>query len=128
MPTPSQIAAVKKAASEDPFFIVHEVVECVSEGEEGFGEEDLLPEKTKFAKGAAGSTGGRAHAASEEDGTSSSSGGLSRRRITQRTFDDAVRENMDEFDMEIGDAIAGAISEFEMQGADLSGIDVRSLA
>jgi hypothetical protein len=41
MPTPSQIAKAKRAASEDPYFVVHEVVECVSEGEEGFGEEDL---------------------------------------------------------------------------------------
>jgi hypothetical protein len=44
------------------------------------------------------------------------------KRITQETFDDAVRENMDDFDMERKEAIADAISQFEMQGIDLSNI------
>jgi hypothetical protein len=44
MPTPSQIAKAKRAESEDQYFVVHEVVECVSEGEEGYGEEDLPEE------------------------------------------------------------------------------------
>ena len=43
MPTPRQLDAIYRqqllAAQGD--FEVHEVVECVSEGEEGFGEEDL---------------------------------------------------------------------------------------
>ena len=46
MPTPSQLAAIRKhanrnATEDDKYFIVHEVVELVDEGEEGFGEEDL---------------------------------------------------------------------------------------
>jgi hypothetical protein len=46
MPTPRQLEAVYRqqrlAAQGD--FVVHEVVECLSEGEEGFGEEDLQEE------------------------------------------------------------------------------------
>lgn len=43
-------------------------------------------------------------------------------RISQETFDDAVKENMDDFSMERVEAIADAISQFEMQGIDISNI------
>ena len=45
MPTPGQIAAVRRqdALAAQGDFEVHEVVECVSSGDEGFGEEDLAP-------------------------------------------------------------------------------------
>lgn len=43
-------------------------------------------------------------------------------RISQETFDDAVRENMSELDMEEDEALADAISQFEAQGIDLSNI------
>ena len=52
MPTPRQLDAIYRqqllAAQGD--FEVHEVVECVSEGEEGFGEEDLLQNAADTAK------------------------------------------------------------------------------
>ena len=45
MPTPKQLQKVYReqqlAAQGD--FLVHEVIECLSEGEDGFGEEDLQP-------------------------------------------------------------------------------------
>lgn len=44
------------------------------------------------------------------------------RRITQETFDAAVEENMEEFDMERAEAVADAIKQFEMSGVDLRGI------
>ena len=47
---------------------------------------------------------------------------LQAKRISQETFDDAVKENMDDFSMERVEAIADAISQFEMQGIDLSNI------
>lgn len=45
-----------------------------------------------------------------------------KRRINQATFDDAVKENMEEFEMDADEAVASAIEEFEMQGVDLTGI------
>jgi hypothetical protein len=45
-----------------------------------------------------------------------------KKKITQETFDDVVRENVDEFDMSREDAIADAITQFETQGVDLSEI------
>ena len=71
-----------------------------------------------------------------------------KKRITQETFDDAVRENIDEFEMEVGnkpsmhyfplytvilllltpvvmqseEAVTSAVAEFEAQGVDLSNI------
>ncbi|XP_061654225.1 armadillo repeat-containing protein 6 [Phyllopteryx taeniolatus] len=42
------------------------------------------------------------------------------RRITQETFDDAVRENIDEFDMDPGEALREAVEQFQSQGVDLS--------
>jgi hypothetical protein len=46
------------------------------------------------------------------------------RKISQETFDDVVRENMEEFDMESKEALADAISQFNKQGVDLSSIDI----
>ncbi|KAK9808657.1 hypothetical protein WJX72_001431 [[Myrmecia] bisecta] len=45
-----------------------------------------------------------------------------RKRITQDTFDEAVQENMEEFDMEAAEAVKSAVEEFELQGIDLTGI------
>ncbi|KAI8111557.1 hypothetical protein M9435_004057 [Picochlorum sp. BPE23] len=47
---------------------------------------------------------------------------LNRKRITQATFDDAVRENVEEFDMEVEEAVSSAIEEFKSQGVDLSNV------
>lgn len=41
---------------------------------------------------------------------------MSTRRITQETFDAAVRENMEEFDMEPDEALGEAVEQFESQG------------
>lgn len=41
---------------------------------------------------------------------------MAKRRITQETFDDAVRENMDEFEMDREDALRDAVEQFESQG------------
>lgn len=38
-----------------------------------------------------------------------------KKRITQDTFDEAVRENMDDFDMPREEAIKDAMEQFEMQ-------------
>ena len=43
-------------------------------------------------------------------------------RISQETFDSAVQENIDEFDMEPEEALADAVSQFETQGVNLSNI------
>jgi len=116
MPTPSQIKAMQRAAQEDKYFTVHEVVECVSEGEEGFGEEDI-PEGSRSGHPSAHRNG------SERHGTDAST-----RRITQATFDAAVIENMDEFDMDMKSAITAAVREFELQGVDFTGVNVHALA
>mmetsp|Transcript_32055 Transcript_32055/g.65283 ORF Transcript_32055/g.65283 Transcript_32055/m.65283 type:complete len:120 (-) Transcript_32055:81-440(-) len=117
MPTPRQIAAVKRAAQEDPYFVVHEVVECVSEGEEGFGEEDLIggsAQKSVTLMSAASSTG---------DAKSSPGS----RRISQETFNAAVYDNMEEFDMKFEDAIAEAVEEFRLQGASIDQVDTNAV-
>eukprot|EP00911_Craspedida_sp_UC1_P001964 UC1_evm1s1509 len=41
-------------------------------------------------------------------------------RITQETFDAVVKENQDEFEMELAEAIEDAIEQFKTQGVDLS--------
>lgn len=46
------------------------------------------------------------------------------KRISQETFDEAVKENMEEFEMASGEAIKDAIKQFQGQGIDLDGIDV----
>lgn len=45
---------------------------------------------------------------------------MSLRRITQETFDAAVKENMEEFEMEPTEALNEAVEQFESQGVDLS--------
>ncbi|GBG25083.1 Hypothetical Protein FCC1311_013002 [Hondaea fermentalgiana] len=42
--------------------------------------------------------------------------------ISQDTFDEAVKENMEEFEMTREEAIADAIEQFERQGASLAGV------
>ena len=44
---------------------------------------------------------------------------MATKRITQEAFDEAVRENIDEFEMEREEAIADAVTQFESQGVDL---------
>ncbi|XP_069672945.1 armadillo repeat-containing protein 6 homolog [Periplaneta americana] len=44
------------------------------------------------------------------------------RVITQETFDDVVKENMEEFDMSPEEAVQEAVQQFEAQGVDLSNI------
>lgn len=46
------------------------------------------------------------------------------RAITQETFDEAVRENMEEFDMDQQGAINDAVAQFKSQGVDLTNIDL----
>ncbi|GAQ79629.1 hypothetical protein KFL_000340320 [Klebsormidium nitens] len=43
-------------------------------------------------------------------------------KVSQEAFDAAVKENIEEFDMEPDEAVSDAVKTFEMQGADLSGI------
>uniref|UniRef100_A0A1A8D7P9 Armadillo repeat containing 6 n=1 Tax=Nothobranchius kadleci TaxID=1051664 RepID=A0A1A8D7P9_NOTKA len=45
---------------------------------------------------------------------------MAKRRITQETFDAAVRENMEEFEMDPDEALNDAVEQFESQGVDLS--------
>ncbi|CAL8469870.1 g9412 [Coccomyxa elongata] len=52
---------------------------------------------------------------------------VARKYVTQDSFDAAVQENINEFDMTPEEAVKSAVEEFEMQGADLSGI-IRSAA
>ncbi|XP_054278086.1 armadillo repeat-containing protein 6 homolog [Macrosteles quadrilineatus] len=44
------------------------------------------------------------------------------RVINQQTFDDVVKENMEEFGMSVEEAIEEAVQQFEAQGVNLSGI------
>lgn len=39
------------------------------------------------------------------------------------TFDEVVRENVDDFEMDPPEALADAINQFKMQGVDLTGLD-----
>ncbi len=45
------------------------------------------------------------------------------KRISQATFDSAVLENMQEFDMSKSEAVEDAIDQFRSQGVDLTGVD-----
>ena len=45
-----------------------------------------------------------------------------RKRITQETFDQAVKENVEDLEMELDEAIEDAVETFEAQGVDLSNI------
>nr|XP_045003756.1 armadillo repeat-containing protein 6 isoform X1 [Jaculus jaculus]XP_045003762.1 armadillo repeat-containing protein 6 isoform X1 [Jaculus jaculus]XP_045003768.1 armadillo repeat-containing protein 6 isoform X1 [Jaculus jaculus]XP_045003777.1 armadillo repeat-containing protein 6 isoform X1 [Jaculus jaculus]XP_045003787.1 armadillo repeat-containing protein 6 isoform X1 [Jaculus jaculus]XP_045003791.1 armadillo repeat-containing protein 6 isoform X1 [Jaculus jaculus] len=47
---------------------------------------------------------------------------MASKRITQETFDAAVRENMEEFEMGPEEAVREAVEQFESQGVDLSTI------
>ncbi|GFO14687.1 Armadillo repeat-containing protein 6 [Plakobranchus ocellatus] len=42
------------------------------------------------------------------------------KQITQQTFDEVVRENMSEFDMDADEAVDDAVKQFESQGVNLS--------
>lgn len=44
------------------------------------------------------------------------------KHLTQEAFDDAVRQNIDDLDLEEDEAVQSAVEEFEMQGYDLTGI------
>jgi hypothetical protein len=44
------------------------------------------------------------------------------KRISQETFDAVVRENIDEFEMDLDEAVADARQQFESQGVDLSNL------
>lgn len=46
------------------------------------------------------------------------------KRISQETFDDVVRENIEDFDMSPADALQEAISQFKKQGIELSNLDL----
>lgn len=41
---------------------------------------------------------------------------MAKRRITQETFDAAVRENMEEFEMDPDEALREAVEQFDSQG------------
>lgn len=45
-----------------------------------------------------------------------------KRRITQATFDDAVKENMETFDLPLAEALTTTVADFEAMGVDLSNI------
>ncbi|XP_006186310.2 armadillo repeat-containing protein 6 isoform X1 [Camelus ferus] len=47
---------------------------------------------------------------------------MASKRITQETFDAAVRENIEELEMEPEEAVKEAVEQFESQGVDLSNI------
>jgi hypothetical protein len=46
------------------------------------------------------------------------------KRISQETFDDVVKENIEEFEMDKLEAIKDATEQFRKQGVDLSNIDL----
>merc|ERR1712093_685384 len=49
-------------------------------------------------------------------------GGRMRIRITQEAFDEAVKETMDDFEMEFEEALQETIDQFKTQGVDLRGL------
>ncbi|KAJ1452153.1 armadillo-type protein [Pelagophyceae sp. CCMP2097] len=53
---------------------------------------------------------------------------MAARRVTQETFDETVRENMDEFDMDHAEALQDAVEQFKSQGVDLTSIDTSGSA
>ena len=46
------------------------------------------------------------------------------KRISQQTFDEAVQENVNEFEQTIDEALADAIKQFKDQGITLDNIDI----
>jgi len=49
---------------------------------------------------------------------------MSSLKISQETFDEAVNENMNDFDMTKEDAIIEAVQQFKSQGIDLSFVEI----
>lgn len=49
---------------------------------------------------------------------------MTMKRISQETFDEVIRENIEEFEMEKAEAIKEAVAQFRKQGIDLTNIDV----
>lgn len=48
------------------------------------------------------------------------------KRVSQETFDEVVRENMEEFDMDAAEAVSDAAEQFKLEGVDLSNIEQRA--
>lgn len=94
MPTPTQLAAARAGVLTDDF-VVNEVIECVDEGEEGHGNEDLEEKKAS-----------------------------SQKRITQDAFDEAVREYIEDLEMDEDAAFAEARETFKLQGVCLDGLQI----
>ena len=44
------------------------------------------------------------------------------KQITQETFDAVVRENIEEFEMDLDEAVQDAMEQFKTQGVDLSNL------
>lgn len=44
------------------------------------------------------------------------------KQISQETFDAVVRENMEEFEMDLNEAVQDAIDQFKTQGVDMSNL------
>lgn len=44
------------------------------------------------------------------------------KQIKQETFDAVVRENMEEFEMDLHEAVQDAINQFKTQGVDMSNL------
>jgi hypothetical protein len=49
---------------------------------------------------------------------------FAKKKITQELFDETVRENMEDFEMPMAEAIQDSIKQFVSQGVDLEDIDV----
>ena len=99
MPTREELRRAKRqeALAAEGDFKVHEVIECVSSGEEGYGEEDLIQDKVtkaESAKEAANAAASRAYGGKSMGSQAKTTG----RTISQATFNEAVRENQEEFE------------------------------
>ena len=44
------------------------------------------------------------------------------KQISQETFDAVVQENMEEFEMDLNEAVQDAIDQFKTQGVDMSNL------
>ena len=65
------------------------------------------------------------HGTTIDRGTAENDAGASNqglKMITQETFDEVVRENMEDFEMSLEEALADTIQQFETQGINLSNI------
>lgn len=124
MPTRKELYLAKRqeALAAEGDFKVHEVIECVSSGEEGYGDEDLIQDrvtKAEAAKEKANAIASRAYGVQ----SMGSQVKTTSRTISQDTFDEAVRENQEEFESNLEEAIAETVTEFELIGVDLSSIN-----